>query len=311
MSEPKYSLEDVSSIFGDPNSAELGELSKDRDEIGQPKWSPPSKELEEISSIFRDAPSQTVVPNKDATKNKSIVPEILDQFILEDYPIAGGIAGSVAGGAEMLSSGKRWALPVVGRSYSDVAESSTEMAKAYQRAKHKGPAFEKWNKLFTPAAPGEEANAFKRMLARSALPQRIFEASSRLPFGSTAMGALGGLQAGQAIERAREGDIAGAAISGVGGLGSLASLIPKVAPRLIGGAAGLASIPAQFVYEAIKGIPKERMENVFARQQFEAMPEQPSEQEIIKARIAGPALSQMNLQMQNPTRFAGGLRNIQ
>jgi len=131
------------------------------------------------------------------------------------------------------------------------------------------------------------------------------------PIKGGIIGGLGGLQLAGAAQAAKEGDIPTAAIQGAGGLGSLATLIPKALPRLIGGGAAVASIPAQFVYEAIKGIPKERMENVSARQQFEAMPAQPSEQEIMKARISGPALSRMNLQMQNPTRFAGGLRNIQ
>jgi hypothetical protein len=107
---------------------------------------------------------------------------------------------------------------------------------------------------------------------------RKAEAISRLsglfgggPFKGALMGGLGGLQLAGAAQAAKAGDIPTAAIQGVGGLGSLASLIPKVAPRLIGGAAGLASIPAQFMYEAYKGIPKEQMENVAARKKFESL----------------------------------------
>jgi hypothetical protein len=144
------------------------------------------------------------------------------------------------------------------------------------------------------------------------------EAISRLsslfgggPITGAIMGGLGGLQVAEAARAAKEGDIPTAAIQGVGGLGSLATLIPKAFPRLIGGGAAAASIPAQFLYEAIKGIPKERMENVSARKRFEALPVQPSKQEIMAARYAGPAISAMNLSVPQQTQIAGGLSQIQ
>ena len=107
-------------------------------------------------------------------------------------------------------------------------------------------------------------------------------------------GGFGGLQLAGAAQAAKEGDIPTAAIQGAGGRGALATLIPKVAPRLIGGAVGLASIPAQFVYEAIKGIPKERMENVESRQKFESL-ESPTPEEIAFYERMEPAASRQAL----------------
>jgi len=264
------------------------------------------------------------------------------QPVLVD-PITGAIIGSgvgfAAGSLESMaprlfpevfdgkqvfgSPGEKWARKITG--YVDPRlKTVTEQAQAYQRAGSQSPALKRFYQMFPPAAPGEPAAAFERMLERKkaaeaaaeavrnqGLAQKLFPGLGRIPFGSTAMGALSGLQIGQAIERQKKGDIPGAAISGAGGAGALASLIPKAAPRLIGGGVGLASIPAQFVYEAIKGIGQEREKNVGTKtgylQRLKELGEEPTESEVLMAQSAGPALSRDNLFVPEPTRFAGGL----
>lgn len=125
-----------------------------------------------------------------------------------------------------------------------------------------------------------------------------------------AVGGLGGLELANAIKSARKGDVPQAAISSTGALGALASISPSAIPRVLGSSAALASIPAQFVYEAIKGSMKEREQNVGPKMgYFQRLRESPevSEEEIRMTQAAGPALSRANLRVPEPIRFAGGL----
>lgn len=250
---------------------------------------------------------QVTIPSTDS--RKTIEPTINPAT----GTIFGAGSGFVAGTAEKQfpkyfpkvtdaygSAGERWARPVVGMPYSDTASSVSEQAQAYQRAKGQSPVMQKFYKMFPPAAPGEPSSTVERMLARSraaeeaakgANLQRISQGLGRIPFGSTAMGGLGGAQIAQAVNAAKQGDIPQAAISGAGGAGALASLIPRVAPRIIGGGAGLLSLPAQFVYDAIKGSMDERQKNIPAKTSYlQRTRGLPVEEEIREAQEAGPAM---------------------
>jgi len=144
------------------------------------------------------------------------------------------------------------------------------------------------------------------------ITSKINNVLSRYPFlRGSVLGGIGGLDIANAIQSARNRDIPQAAISGAGGAGALASMIPKVLPRVIGSGVGLASIPAQFVYEAIKGTGQEREKNIGPKtgylQRLKELGEEPTESEVRMAQSAGPALSRANLFVPEPTRFAGGL----
>jgi hypothetical protein len=81
----------------------------------------------------------------------------------------------------------------------------------------------------------------------------------RIPGGSLIAGGAAGLDIGEAMKRYEEGDVSGALINAVGGLGSAAALIPHPATRLVGGALSLASMPAEYINDLLKGKIKKEL----------------------------------------------------
>lgn len=304
--------------------------------MGEPRGRSIDGELPPDATTKREEPSSSDYSpiakslKAEPSKAPAKIP-FIDPAELKTMGALGAGAGMIAGGVEKGmsaapnisgSAGERWARKVLGLPYSESASGVTEQAQAYQRAKGQSPVLKKFYSMVPPAAPGEPAAAFERMIARNraaeeaakaANYQKISQGLGRIPLGSTAMGGLGGMQLAQAAKAYKEGDIPQAAISGAGGAGALASLIPN-APRIIGGTAAIASLPAQFVYEAIKGLMKEREQNVGPKmgyfQRLRELPEV-SEEEIRMSQAAGPALSRANLGVPEPIRFAGGLPRTQ
>lgn len=303
--------------------------------MGEPRGRSIDGELPPDATTKREEsnylPIMTHIGDFDSTSYNDLYTRDKKPFIdpaeLKTMGALGAGAGMIAGGVEKGmsaapnisgSAGERWARKVLGLPYSESASGVTEQAQAYQRAKGQSPVLKKFYSMVPPAAPGEPAAAFERMIARNraaeeaakaANYQKISQGLGRIPLGSTAMGGLGGMQLAQAAKAYKEGDIPQAAISGAGGAGALASLIPN-APRIIGGTAAIASLPAQFAYEAIKGLMKEREQNVGPKMgYFQRLREFPevSEEEIRMSQSAGPALSRANLSVPEPIRFAGGL----
>lgn len=84
--------------------------------------------------------------------------------------------------------------------------------------------------------------------------------------GRPVMGGLAGVGAGlsfyEALQRWQQGDRSGSVIAALGGLGSAASLIPGLG--VAGGAVGLASMPAMYINDILKGkiAPPERLPEV-------------------------------------------------
>ncbi len=107
------------------------------------------------------------------------------------------------------------------------------------------------------AANREASAKMERELAERAERARTLEKISkgmgRIPGGSILSGALTGKDIAEAMKRYEEGDVSGALINLVGGIGSAAALVPHPATRLIGGGLSLASMPAEYLNDLLKG----------------------------------------------------------
>lgn len=107
------------------------------------------------------------------------------------------------------------------------------------------------------AASREASERMERELAERAERARTLEKISkgmgRIPGGSILAGALTGKDIAEAMKRYEEGDVSGALINLVGGIGSAAALVPHPATRLIGGGLSLASMPAEYLNDLLKG----------------------------------------------------------
>lgn len=107
------------------------------------------------------------------------------------------------------------------------------------------------------AAEREGAEKLERELAerteRSKSLQKLSKGLGRIPGGSILAGGMAGKDLAEAMQRYEEGDVSGALINLVGGLGSAAALVPHPVPRLVGGALGLATIPAEYINDVLKG----------------------------------------------------------
>lgn len=155
-----------------------------------------------------------------------------------------------------------------------IGEGSTrEQSERYQRAAGHGKVSKEVSKRYGAGTPldierqaaqtaeKEAAEKFERELAERAAKERATKEAmaktskflGRIPFGSVIAGGVAGHDLAEAMQRYEEGDVSGALINAVGGLGSAAALIPHPATRIIGGALGLASMPAEYINDVLKG----------------------------------------------------------
>lgn len=110
------------------------------------------------------------------------------------------------------------------------------------------------------AAQAEADAEIAQMLKQSQKgPLRsVAEAAGKSRVVSGVAGAGAGLSFYDALERWNEGDRSGAVIAALGGIGGLAAAVPPIGPvglgvKAIGTGLGLASIPAQYINDVIKG----------------------------------------------------------
>lgn len=198
------------------------------------------------------------------------------QDILDEQLLRAGIKPE----APATTSGEKWARNWAGQERPGVG-GVPEASAAYQRSKGQGKVSGRMTKMWGPAGPNEPTALIDRLMQRSAEAaqqqaqaqramqtagqqaiERVAEARpgplaqvGRALTGPRAMGALGGLGAGlsayEAYQRFQEGDRSGAVIAALGGLGGLTSLIPGLG--VAGGAVGLASMPAMYINDILKG----------------------------------------------------------
>ena len=198
------------------------------------------------------------------------------QDILDEQLLRAGIRPEVPA----TTSGEKWARNWAGQERPGVG-GVPEASAAYQRSKGQGKVSGRLTKMYGPAGPNEPAALVDRLMQRSAQAaqqqaqtQQAMQSAARQAVehvaearpgplsqvgrsltGPRMSGALGGLGAGlsayEAYQRFQEGDRSGAVIAALGGLGSAASLIPGLG--LAGGAVGLASMPAMYINDILKG----------------------------------------------------------
>ena len=146
-----------------------------------------------------------------------------------------------------------------------------EQSQAYQRAAGQGKITKELSKRYGPGAPlditrqAEQAALERELAERQAKSLKgrykaFAEAAEgpartlgRVPFGSVLAGGLAGKDVAEAMQRYEEGDVSGALINLVGGLGSAAALIPHPVTRIVGGGLSLASMPAEYINDLLKG----------------------------------------------------------
>lgn len=153
----------------------------------------------------------------------------------------------------------------------------------------------------------EYGGAGPRGQARTALPtpqpqqapqpsalQRMGSFMGRHPIlARTAVGGAAGFGAGfggmEAARKAQQGDIPGAALSGLGALASAGSMVPAAAPVAIP-----LSFAAPVAAEVLEGARRERARNIPMRREFESR-QAPTQEEIGVLERMGPAMSRQAL----------------
>lgn len=109
----------------------------------------------------------------------------------------------------------------------------------------------------------------------------------------TAVGGAAGFGAGfggmEAARKAQQGDIPGAALSGLGALASAGSMVPAAAPVAIP-----LSFAAPVAAEVLEGARRERARNIPMRREFESR-QAPAQEEIGVLERMGPAMSRQAL----------------
>ena len=167
------------------------------------------------------------------------------------------VAPAAPGGA---TSGEKWSANWAGQERPGV-KSVPEAAAAYQRSKGQGPVTSEITKKFGPSAPPQPGVFTGGRLAGMAPPtpapttgqaiksglQTVGNVMARSPVVTGALaGAGAGYSAQEAMDRRSKGDTAGMAIAGLGAAGNVASMIPTLPTRIIGGGLAMAS-PAALV----------------------------------------------------------------
>ena len=184
----------------------------------------------------------------------------------------GATAGTVETGRNLL--GRRQAAPIEparapitgspGQKWSaktgfgrGEGETVREVSEAFQRAKNKGKVSSRIPvggtlNIHEWFRQKELAEELARRAAQSQIVQNVSKVAGKIPFGSTLAGAGAGLDVAEAAKRYQEGDVGGAAISGISALGQAAMLAPHPVPRLGGALATAAAMPADYVYQVMR-----------------------------------------------------------
>ena len=257
-------------------------------EIGKPAVIPtgqPSSNPFDAAATPEAAPEQ-ISENVFEGADSSISPESpmeASQGISRDAGFGGAAAGATAGAIEAgkgvterlrkkipligddASPGQKWAAKTgygKGEGYS-----VQEVARAYEKAKNKG-------KISGKLAPGDTLN-INEMMKQQKLSEelagktgakeamsKVSKVLGKVPLGSTMAGYSGGMDIAEAAKRASKGDIVGSAIKGVSGLGTAATLVPHPAPRLLGGALALSTMPAEYVYQMMQENKRRKAEGL-------------------------------------------------
>lgn len=167
------------------------------------------------------------------------------------------VAPAAPGG---VTSGEKWSANWAGQERPGV-KSVPEAAAAYQRSKGQGPVTGEITKKFGPAATPQPGVFTGGRLAGMAPPtptpttgqaikaglQTAGNVMARSPVITGALaGAGAGYGAQETMARRSKGDTAGMAIAGLGAAGNVASMIPTLPTRVIGGGLAMAS-PAALV----------------------------------------------------------------
>lgn len=184
----------------------------------------------------------------------------------------GATAGTVETGRNLL--GRRQAAPIeparapvtgsAGQKWSaktgfgrGEGETVREVSEAFQRAKNKGKVSSRIPvggtlNIHEWFRQKELAEELARRAAQSQIAQNVSKVAGKIPFGSTLAGVGAGLDVAEAAKRYQEGDVGGAAISGISALGQAAMLAPHPVPRLGGALATAAAMPADYVYQVMR-----------------------------------------------------------
>ena len=185
---------------------------------------------------------------------------------------ASGVTGAPGGG----SPGEKWSTKVTGY-VRPGADTVTEAAQAYQRAKGQGPVTSQISKKFGPPAPSQPGVFTGGRLAGMAPPtppqttgqaiksglQSVGNVMQRSPVVTGALaGAGAGYSAQDASERYQKGDKLGAGIAAAGALGSAASMIPTLPTRVIGGGMAMASPAALAVLDKMRKATPEQTQRM-------------------------------------------------
>jgi hypothetical protein len=176
-------------------------------------------------------------------------------------------ARRLAEAADLRSPGEKYKTKTgfgKGEGYT-VREVSDEFKQARERAAARGKVSSKIQELHGVDAVkkgllsiegwAREQQMLKELADKMRLKQ-VAEATSKtlgkIPFGSTLAGLGAGIDVAEAAKRYQEGDIGGAAISGVSALGQAGMLAPHPAPRLLGTLATAGAMPVDYIYRMRK-----------------------------------------------------------
>ena len=175
-----------------------------------------------------------------------------------------------------VTSGEKWSANWAGQERPGV-KSVPEAAAAYQRSKGQGPVTSQISKKFGPAAPPQPGVFTGGRLAGMAPPTPAPTTGQAIKAGlqtagnvmarsPVVTGALAGAGAGdgaqEAMERRSKGDTVGTAIAGLGAAGNVASMIPTLPTRVIGGALAMASPAALVILDRMRKATPEQTQRM-------------------------------------------------
>lgn len=146
-----------------------------------------------------------------------------------------------------LSGGDKWRQNWAGQGGQPTGASVPEASAAYQRSKGQGKVSGRVTQMYGPPSKPPQAGVFQAGRLSLAKPPnappvtplagKVAQYGSAIldsPLGKKTTGALGGYgavtQGMDAVSQARQGDVAGSTISGIGALGNVLTAIPQTRP---------------------------------------------------------------------------------
>ena len=227
--------------------------------------------LEDVDPIFKiedKARNPEIKPASEQNFTEWLIQKVEQIPLDKAEVVGGGLAGyfvnpklqKAADAVAQMSpktGGEKWSANWANQERPGVG-GVPEASAAYQRSKGQGPVTSKMTQKWgprPPQTPGQEVTPLvERLLAKSQGPgimdqissglNKVGTFASKIPGVGGAIGGAGAVMGYQeAQDRYNKGDIAGAALSGLGGVGSLLSLAPH--PFIRGAGVGLeAASPA-------------------------------------------------------------------